>query len=61
MSGHVLPQPAPVASDPQVLTDERGYDVPATIIACEFSSDQLHEWIEQGHPYVAELAAVRAS
>lgn len=54
-----VPQPAAVAPDPQVLTDERRYDVPATIIACEFSSDQLREWIAQGHPYVAELAAMR--
>ena len=54
-----VPQPAAVASDPQVLTDERRYDVPATIIACEFSSDLLREWVAQGHPYVAELAAMR--
>jgi pimeloyl-ACP methyl ester carboxylesterase len=53
-----LPQPAAVASDPQVLTDDRRYDVPATIIACEFSSEQLQEWIEQGHRYVAELASM---
>jgi pimeloyl-ACP methyl ester carboxylesterase len=55
-----VPQPAAVASDPQALTDERRYDVPATVIACEFSSDQLQEWISQGHPYVAELAAMRS-
>jgi pimeloyl-ACP methyl ester carboxylesterase len=53
-----VPEPARVASDPLVLTDERRYDVPATIIACEYSSDQLREWIAQGHPYVAELAAL---
>lgn len=53
-----IPHPAAVASDPQVLTDDRRYDVPATIIACEFSSEQLQEWIAQGHPYVAELAAM---
>ncbi len=54
-----VPEPAAVASDPQVLTDERRYEVPATIIACEYSSDQLREWIAQGHPYVAELALMR--
>ena len=54
-----IPQPAAVASDHQVLTDERRYDVPATIIACEYSSDQLRGWIEEGLPYVAELAAMR--
>jgi pimeloyl-ACP methyl ester carboxylesterase len=42
-----------------VLNDVRRYDVPTTIISCEFSSDQLREWIAQGHPYVAEQAALR--
>jgi pimeloyl-ACP methyl ester carboxylesterase len=53
-----VPEPAAVASDPLELTDERRYDVPATIISCEFPSEQLKEWIAQGHPYVAELAAM---
>jgi pimeloyl-ACP methyl ester carboxylesterase len=54
-----VPQPAAVAYDHQVLTDERRYDVPATVVACEYSSEQLREWVAQGHPYVAELAAMR--
>jgi pimeloyl-ACP methyl ester carboxylesterase len=54
-----VPQPTAVAYDPQVLADERRYDVPATIVACEFPSELLREWIAQGHPYVAELAAMR--
>lgn len=54
-----VPSPKGVAYDKQVLSDERRYDVPTTIIGCEFSSDQLREWIAQGHPYVAELAAMR--
>ncbi|MGH8925439.1 MAG: alpha/beta fold hydrolase [Acidimicrobiia bacterium] len=54
-----VPEPKAVAYDPQVLADERRYDVPATIIACEFPSELLKEWITQGHPYVAELAAMR--
>ncbi|MFI5091760.1 MAG: alpha/beta fold hydrolase, partial [Terriglobales bacterium] len=53
-----VPEPARVAYDKQVLTDERRFDVPATIIACEYSSEQLREWIAQEHPYVAELAAL---
>ncbi|HVB51969.1 MAG TPA: alpha/beta hydrolase [Acidimicrobiales bacterium] len=53
-----VPQPAGVAREPQVLVDRRRYDVPATIIACEYSSDQLREWIAHGHEYVAELAAM---
>jgi pimeloyl-ACP methyl ester carboxylesterase len=54
-----VPQPAAVAFDPQVLTNDRRYDVPSTIVACEFPSEQLREWIAQRHPYVAELAAAR--
>lgn len=54
-----VPQPAAVASDPQVLTDERRLDVPATIIACEIPSAALQQWVADGHPYVAELARVR--
>jgi pimeloyl-ACP methyl ester carboxylesterase len=53
-----VPQPAAVAYDPQVLADQRRYDVPATIIACEFSSAELHEWMAQGEPSLAELAAM---
>jgi pimeloyl-ACP methyl ester carboxylesterase len=53
-----VPEPAAVAYDPQVLTDERRYDVPTTVIACELTSGQLREWIAQDVPYVAELAAM---
>lgn len=53
-----VPEPARVAYDKQVLTDDRRRAVPATIIACEYSSEQLREWIAQKHPYVAELASV---
>jgi len=53
-----IPQPARVATNPQELHDERRYDVPATVIACAFSSDQLKAWIAQGAPFVAELAAL---
>ncbi len=55
-----IPQPRCVASDKQQLVDERRFEVPATIIACEFPSSQIVEWIEAGHPYVAELARIRA-
>src|SRR5205809_4108334 len=54
-----IPQPAGVATDRQVLTDEQRYEVPVTVIACAFSSDQLKEWIAQGQPFVAELAAIK--
>jgi pimeloyl-ACP methyl ester carboxylesterase len=54
-----IPSPAHVASDRQRLSDERRYDVPVTVIACEFPSAMLQKWIEQEHPYVRELAKIR--
>lgn len=51
-----IPQPAGVATDKQILSDERRYDVPSTVIACEFSSEMLKGMVAEGHPYVAELA-----
>lgn len=54
-----VPQPRGVAYDQQHLHDERRYNVPVTVIACEFPSAVLTEWIEAGHPYVAELARIR--
>jgi pimeloyl-ACP methyl ester carboxylesterase len=54
-----IPQPRGVAQDKQVLTNDRRYDIPTTVIACEFSSEELKSWIAQGHSYVAELGAMR--
>ncbi|MQA88505.1 MAG: alpha/beta fold hydrolase [Streptosporangiales bacterium] len=54
-----IPSPAHVTSDPQQLFDERRYDVPVTVIACEFPSAMLREWMEQGHPDAQELAKIR--
>jgi pimeloyl-ACP methyl ester carboxylesterase len=54
-----IPSPVHVASDPQQLFDERRYQVPVTVIACEFPSAKLREWMAQGQSYVRELAKVR--
>jgi len=54
-----IPTPLRVATDQQRLSDERRFDVPVTLIACEFPSVMLREWMAQGHPYVAELARIR--
>lgn len=54
-----IPQPLGVASDKQVLSDERRYDVPATVIACEFSAEMLRGLMAEGHSYVSELAKVK--
>ena len=54
-----IPSPVHVASDRQRLSDERRYDVPVTVIACEFPSAKLREWMAQGEPSLRELAKVR--
>lgn len=54
-----VPQPKGVAQDQQRLHNEARFDVPATVIACEFPSAMLIEMIAAGHPYVAELGRVR--
>lgn len=36
-----ISQPARVATDPQVLRDPRRYDIPVTVICCEFTAAQL--------------------
>ncbi len=54
-----IPEPVRVTSDPQHLSDERRYDVPVTLIACEFPTDTIRKWLEQDHPAVRELARIR--
>ena len=54
-----IPSPARVATDTQRLVDDRRYEVPVTVIACEFPSALLRGWMEQGNPYVQELARIR--
>jgi pimeloyl-ACP methyl ester carboxylesterase len=54
-----IPEPAAVTSDQQHLTDERRYDVPATVIACEVPSSVFRDAIAAGQPFVAELARIR--
>ncbi len=54
-----IPIPEAVAYDRQHLSDERRYDVPVTIICCEFGSRQLQEWLDAGAPFCRELAKVR--
>ena len=47
-----------MACDPQVLTNERRHDIPATVIACEFSGEQLRGWMADRNPALAALAAL---
>jgi pimeloyl-ACP methyl ester carboxylesterase len=57
--GIAIPEPARVASDRQVLSDPRRYDVPVTVITCEYPSKMMRKLIEDGHAYVAELARIK--
>ena len=54
-----VPEPAGVANDVQRLADPRRYNVPVTVICCEFPAAQLQEWLNGGVPFVAELAAMK--
>ena len=54
-----IPEPLGVTSDTQVLGDERRYDVPATVITCEYPAEMMRGWIAENHPYVAELARLK--
>ena len=54
-----IPEPKGVAYDPIELAEERRFDVPVTIIACEFPSSALVEWIAADSPFTRELARVK--
>jgi pimeloyl-ACP methyl ester carboxylesterase len=54
-----LPIPEKVATEKQTLSDARRYDVPVTVITCELPEATVRELMAKGHPYVAELAAVK--
>jgi pimeloyl-ACP methyl ester carboxylesterase len=54
-----IPQPKGVAFEQQHLHDLRRYEVPATVIACEFPSSMLNEMMDAGHPFTEELARLQ--
>lgn len=55
-----VPEPGLVVTGAIDLDDdERRRAVPATVIACEFSGDQVRSWVEGGADFVAELRALR--
>lgn len=54
-----IPTPKGAAFDVQKLGDERRFDVPITVICCEFSSNMVQAWVEQGVPFAKELARVK--
>ena len=54
-----IPSPERATRDPQMLSDERRYKVPVTVICTEFSSEMLRGWIEQGLAPVREFTKIR--
>jgi pimeloyl-ACP methyl ester carboxylesterase len=54
-----IPMPVHVTSDAQQLSDERRYDVPITVVCCEYTSDMLKEWMDQKEPGALELIRIR--
>lgn len=56
ISAGSVPSPIGATRDPQVLTDDRRYDVPITVVACEFPSRVYATWLAEGEEGVAELA-----
>jgi pimeloyl-ACP methyl ester carboxylesterase len=58
-AARAIPIPEKVATEKQVLSDPRRYDVPITVITSELPEATVRELMAKGHPYVAELAAVK--
>ena len=55
-----IPVPVRAATDPMRLSDDdRRYDVPITMITCEYDAAMLREWIDQGDPGAQELGRMR--
>ena len=54
-----VPQPKRVATDPVELADQRRFDVPVTVIACEFPGQVVRDAIDAEEAWVGELARVR--
>lgn len=50
-----IPEPVRVTSDKVHLSDPRRYEVPATVICCEFRAEQMRRWMEGG--FASELRA----
>ena len=57
--GRSVPSPNLATRMPSGLADDRRRDVPSTVIACEYSSGQLKEWIAAGEPSAQELGRLR--
>ena len=51
-------EPERVPTDKQVLSNPARFDVPVTLISCEFTPEELKNWVKQGAPQVSELKQI---
>ena len=54
-----VPSPDLATQMPYGLSDDRRRDIASTVIACEYSSTQLQEWIDADEPSARELGQLR--
>ena len=54
-----IPSPLCMSTDPLRLSDERRYEIPATIICPEFTSEQVRQWFAEDEKNLRELAKAR--
>ncbi len=50
-----VPEPVGPTADPVRLVDPRRYQVPVTLISCEFPAEAIRRYTAEGAPYFAEL------
>ena len=55
LRARAIPEPVGVLTEPQRLSDERRYDVPTTVIACEYPASVYREFIAKDAGYTREL------
>ena len=53
---NAVPEPAGPAREPIVLTNEKRYQVPSTVVCSTFPSAVIAQMADGGHPMAAELA-----
>ncbi|WP_344755679.1 alpha/beta hydrolase [Gryllotalpicola koreensis] len=54
-----VPEPAHVLTDPIELRDDRRHDVPLTMICTAFPAAEYRPLLDEGHPWMSELAKFR--
>lgn len=54
-----IPHPVGAVKDEQVLTDERRYTVPVTLISTTMTRQQVDDYTAQGAPHFAELPLIK--